>query len=116
MRYLLVFLLLIGCSSTNPSEIITESAKNELISIKDTVDLIEDQTKDECKTESFVANVKAIKNQINSIGTQIDALNSTCIIEKKELETKITNREIIILSLAIFIIVYLYFRLKGKLL
>lgn len=117
MRYLFLLLFLVGCSATQPpSEIITETAQTEIKNIHDTIKLIDEQTKPECKTEALISNLKAIENQIKSVGGQIDAINSSCVVEKQELETKITNREIVIVSLIVFILVCLFFKLKGKLL
>lgn len=117
MRYLFLLLFLVGCSATKPpSEIITETAQTEIKNINETIKLIDEQTKPECKTEALVSNLKAIESQIKSVGGQIDAINSSCVIEKQELETQITNREIVIISLIVFILVYVFLRFRCKIL
>lgn len=95
-KYLLLFLLLVGCRATPPSEAISNTVVNGLQSHVQAISLLEKQTTPECKTDAFIANLNAIKSQTENMVGQVKSISQSCKVEKNVLEQKITIRDIII--------------------
>lgn len=101
---LLCVFLLTSCASRAPSQAIVENTRKEIISVQETLKKIELQTPIECKTEVFIANLDAIKNQISSIDGRIESIGQSCRVEKEVLEERITVREMAIACLMLIIV------------
>lgn len=95
-KYLLLFLLLVGCRATPPSEAISNTVVNGLQSHVEAISLLEKQTTPECKTEAFIANLNALKTQTESMVGQVKSISQSCKVEKDVLQQTIINRNIII--------------------
>lgn len=93
---LISLLFLSGCKAVPPSEVISTSVIKDLKHHTEAIELLEKQTTVECKTDSFVANLNAIKAQTESIAGQVKSINESCKVEKEVLAQQITVREIII--------------------
>ena len=108
------FLLLAGCKSTPPSEVISNTVINGLQSHTQAIDLLEKQTTPECKTDAFVANLNALKSQTENLVGQVKSISQSCKTEKQVIYQGITIRNIIIGVLAgiLGLIVFLFVRKK----
>lgn len=116
MKYLpiICLLFLVGCRTTVPSQAITNNAIKELNGVTEAVNNIKETTKDECKTPALVANLNAIKTQIESVGGQIKNIELSCRTEKAVLEKEKTIRDIIIISLIAVLCLLLFFIIRFK--
>lgn len=117
MKYWPLFIfvpLLAGCRSTIPSESISHQVLNDLNAHQQAISTLDKQTSKECKTDAFVASLKALQSQTESIAGQVKSISQACKTEKVVLEQKITIREIMIcVLLAILgVLIYLFVRRK----
>lgn len=114
--FLLTFCLLslVACSSTTTTEAIANNAIKDVQSITEAVDRIEKQTAIECKTDSLVSNLEALKAQANSISSQIKSMELSCVTEKQVLEEKILVRNVMIGSLTTLLVAVLFFFLRFR--
>ena len=113
-KYLLLFLLLVGCKATPPSEVISNTVVNGLQSHVEALSLLDKQTTPECKTEAFIANLNALKTQTESMVGQVKSISQSCQTEKKVLEQTIINRNIIIGILAGILILIGFLFIKKR--
>lgn len=111
-KYLLLFLLLVGCKATPPSEVISNTVVNGLQSHTQAISLLEKQTTPECKTEAFIANLNALKSQTENMVGQVKSISQSCKVEKQVLEKSITIRNIVIgiLSVLLVLLGFLFVR------
>ena len=109
----LAFVLLTGCSNIDPSQAITENAVKGLTDIEKSVERIEKQTKEECKTDALVSNLEALKSQAKIISGQVESISMSCQTEKQVLEEKITVRDTLIGLLGLLVLL-LGYRLIRK--
>lgn len=93
---LVCFLLLSGCKTTPPSEVISNTVVNGLQSHVEAIDLLDKQTTPECKTDAFIANLNALKAQTENMMGQVKSISQSCISEKKIIEKDVQIRNIII--------------------
>lgn len=115
MKRLLPFILMIAlsaCRTTVPSQAITNNAVNELNGVKESIKHIQATTTPECKTEALTANLRAIMTQVDGVSGQIKNIELACKTEKNVLETEKQVREVIIISLLLGIVAYVFLRLK----
>lgn len=100
MRWLLFgcFLLLCSCSGVSSVNNIADATINNVTAIEKTLP-------SECKSESVIASLGAIKSEVKSIV-------SVCATEKKVLQNKIDKLYTIILALcgALFAMLYILIR------
>lgn len=113
-KYLLLFLLLVGCKSTPPSEVISNTVVNGLQSHVEAISLLEKQTTTECKTDAFIANLNALKAQTENMVGQVKSISQSCQTEKKVFEQTIVNRNIIIGILAGILILIGFLFIKKR--
>ena len=111
---LVCFLLLSGCKTTPPSEVISNTVVNGLQSHVEAIELLDKQTTPECKTDAFIANLNALKSQTENIVGQVKSISQSCKIEKDVLQQMITNRNIIIGFLGLILGFILFLFLKKK--
>lgn len=110
---LFAFLFLVGCKSTPPSEVISNTVVNGLQSHTQAISLLEKQTTPECKTEAFIANLNALKSQTENMVGQVKSISQSCKVEKQVLEKSIIIRNIVIGILA-SLLVFLGFLFVRK--
>lgn len=113
-KYLLLFLLLVGCKATPPSEAISNTVVNGLQSHVEALSLLEKQTTPECKTDAFIASLNALKSQTENMVGQVKSINQSCKIEKDVLQKTIENRNIIIVILGLILGIILFFSIKKR--
>lgn len=101
-----------ACTSKVPSEVISNTVINELQSHSQVISLLEKQTKPECKTEAFIANLNAIKSQTENLVGQVKSISQSCKIEKKEIENRVYIRDCFIVILLLVIAFFIYIRIK----
>lgn len=111
-KILFLFLFLVGCRATPPSEVISNTVVNGLQSHVEAISLFEKQTTPECKTEAFIANLNALKSQTENMMGQVKSISKSCKVEKDVLYRDITIRNIVIGILAgiLILIVFLFIR------
>jgi capsular polysaccharide biosynthesis protein len=111
-KILFLFLFLVGCRATPPSEAISNTVVNGLQSHVEAISLLEKQTTPECKTEAFIANLNALKTQTESMVGQVKSISQSCKVEKDVLYRDITIRNIVIGILAgiLILIAFLFIR------
>lgn len=117
MKYWLgyiLFFFLVGCKTTVPSQAITNNAINELNGVTSVVNEIQATTLPECKTPALVANLNAIKTQIDSVSGQIKNIELSCRTEKAVLEKEKTIRDILIVCLIAVLCLLLFFIIRFK--
>lgn len=109
-----LFLLLSACKTTAPSEVISNTVVSGLKSHTEAIDLLEKQTTTECKTDSFIANLNALKAQTENLVGQVKSISQSCKTEKQVIYQGITIRNIIIGVLAgiLGLIVFLFLKKK----
>lgn len=109
---LVCFLLLSGCKTTPPSEVISNTVVNGLQSHVEAIDLLEKQTTPECKTDAFIANLNALKSQTENMMGQVKSISQSCAAEKKVIEKDVQIRNIIIgvLIAILGLILFLFIR------
>lgn len=108
------FLLLAGCKSTPPSEVISNSVVNGLQSHSQAISLLEKQTTPECKTDAFIANLNALKAQTENMVGQVKSISQSCKVEKDILQKDITIRNIIIGVLSGIILLIIFVIIKKR--
>ena len=109
------FLLLMGCTTKEPSQALVENTRREVVAVQEMVKKIETQTPKECKTDVFLANLEAINRQVAGIGWQIESIGLSCQTEKQVLEERIGARNAVIFGLGVLILILGYFVIrKGK--
>lgn len=113
-KYLLLFLLLVGCKATPTSEVISNTVVNGLKSHVEAISLLEKQTTPECKTDAFIANLNALKSQTENMVGQVKSISQSCKIEKDVLQQTIVNRNIIISVLGLILGFILFFSIKKR--
>lgn len=108
------FLLLSACKSAPPSEVISNTVVCGLQSHTEAIELLEKQTTPECKTDSFIANLNALKAQTENMVGQVKSISKACEAEKTVIEKDIVIRNIIIGVLAgiLGLIVFLFLKKK----
>jgi len=111
-KWLVLFLLLAGCKSTPPSEVISNTVVNGLQSHVEAISLLEKQTTPECKTEAFTANLNALKTQTENMVGQVKSISQSCKVEKQEILNRIYTRDCIIIIFLILFIILVYFHFK----
>lgn len=111
---LLLMLILCSCKATNPSDAIINNAVSDLKGITETIERIDKQTTKDCKTDALLANLEGLRVQTQSIQTQIKNIGLSCTTEKEVLEEKITVRNVIIISLAFLVFLFLYVLIKRR--
>lgn len=111
---LVCFLLLSGCKTTPPSEVISNSVVNGLQSHVEAIELLDKQTTPECKTDAFIANLNALKAQTENMVGQVKSISQSCNLEKNVLQKTIENRNIIICVLGLILGFILFFSIKKK--
>lgn len=109
-----VVVSLSACSTTSPTKAIADSAIKDLHNITDTLDRIEKQTSEECKTDALMSNIAALRSQSVSISSQIKSIELAHKTEKQVLEEKITVREVVIASLSVILLLIIYLRIRKK--
>ena len=109
---LICFLFLFGCKTNSASEEISKMVINDLNTHNETIKLLEKQTKEECKTDAFYANINSLKTQVESIVGQVKSISKSCDTEKKEIKNRIYIRNCIILIFLIFLVISIYFNVK----
>ena len=116
MKYLpiICLLFLVGCKTTVPSQAITNNAIKELNGVTEVVNNIKETTKDECRTAALVANLDAIKTQVDSVSGQIKNIELSCRTEKAVLEKEKTIRDILIVCLIAVLCLMLFFIIRFK--
>lgn len=115
MKFVALFGILIcvsACTSKVPSEVISNTVINELQSHSQAISLLEKQTKPECKTDAFIANLNAIKSQTENLVEQVKSISQSCKIEKKEIENRVYIRDCFIVILLLIIAFFVYIRIK----
>ena len=113
---LFAFLFLVGCKSTPPSEVISNTVVNGLQSHSQAISLLEKQTTPECKTEAFIANLNALKSQTENMVGQVKSISQSCKVEKAVLEKSITIRNIVIGILAVLLVLLGYLFVRKRIL
>ena len=111
-KILFLFLFLVGCRATPPSEAISNTVVNGLQSHVEAISLLEKQTTPECKTEAFIANLNALKTQTESMVGQVKSISQSCKVEKQEILNRIYTRDCIIIIFLILFIILVYFHFK----
>lgn len=113
IKYLVVLLLLSGCSAVDPSQVITKNAVVGLTDIERSVERIEKQTKNECLTDALVSNLESLKAQAKIISGQVESISMSCQTEKQVLEEKITVRNTLIVLLGL-VVLALFLRIVKR--
>lgn len=115
MRKVLVILLLVAlsaCRTSVPSSEMTHNAINGLQGVSQAVHHIQATTPPECRSDVLDANLRAILTQVDNVGGQIKNIELACKTEKKVLESEKKVRDIVIISLVLGIIAYVFLRFK----
>lgn len=109
---LVCFLLLPGCKTTPPSEVISNTVVNGLQSHVEAIELLDKQTTPECKTDAFIANLNALKAQTENMMGQVKSISQSCAAEKKVIEKDVQIKNIIIgiLVAILGLILFLFIR------
>lgn len=108
------FLLLSGCKTTPPSEVISNTVVNGLQSHVEAIELLDKQTTPECKTDAFVANLNALKAQTENMVGQVKSIGESCKIEKRLLQSQIDTRNLIIGVLVAIIGLILFLIIRKR--
>lgn len=106
----LILMILCGCSTTIPSQSISNASQNELKAISSEIKDIQGRVVAECP--SIVENLRTLSVRIDNVSGQVGNISLACQTEKRVLEETITVRNLIILiSLIInLILAYVFLR------
>lgn len=90
LRFSLIMIILTGCAKQSPTENLVDTANQ-------TIDTMYNSVPKECKTDTLT-------DLRNTAKKQVKAIDETCTLQKNELQAKIRERNWIIASLVLLIL------------
>lgn len=111
-KILFLCLFLTACSTTQPSESISNGVKNDLNTLSKEIKSVSSVVLPECKTDTLVGRLNEISLKVKNISSQVENISLACKTEKQVLEQSVTIRNIWIGILGAAIAVLLYFMFK----
>ena len=113
-KILFLCLFLSACSTTHPSESISNSIKNDLKALSSEVQSVGSILPKECKTDAIVGRLNEISIKIKNVSSQVENINLACKTEKQVIEQRVLIRNIFIGILSFLVVVLGYLLLKFK--
>lgn len=113
-KILIILFLLTGCQTAEPPSVITyEATKQEVVSVKKSVEKIKEQTPKECQTDLFLNNLETLEEKINTISRNIEIINESCKTEKELINKDLQSEKLkfyIAVCVEILLLIFIIWR------
>lgn len=109
---LFIFLCLVGCASKEPSSVIAENVKSDIIVVEKQLDDLGYSLSTECKNSSINGNLTAIRSNLKTITSKVDSIKLACNTEKEVLKQENSKLKLAVGFLIIILVGSIYLRRK----